>query len=67
MWHLLDAGAANALYRAYAGARRRARAGTPRLRAGEGLDLGFLVRTQHHRHLGRVEMQPDDVVDLLHE
>lgn len=31
------------------------------------LDLGLLVRAEDHRTLGRVEVQTDDVVDLLHE
>jgi len=31
------------------------------------LDLGFLVDGQHHGSLGRVEVEPDDVVDLVHE
>ena len=38
-----------------------------RLRPGQGLDLGLLVHAQHDRGLGRVQVEPDDVVDLLHE
>ena len=38
-----------------------------RLRPGQRLDLGLLVHAQHDRGLGRVQVQPDDVVDLVHE
>jgi hypothetical protein len=38
-----------------------------RLGPGQGLDLGFLVDAEHHRGFGRVEVEPDHVVDLLHE
>ena len=38
-----------------------------RLAARQRLDLGLLVHTQHHRGLGRVEVEPDDVIDLLHK
>jgi hypothetical protein len=38
-----------------------------RLRAVQGLDLALLVGTQHHRALGWIEVQTDDVDDLLHE
>jgi len=31
------------------------------------LDLGFLVYAEHHGGLGRVQVEPDDVVDLLDE
>ena len=35
-----------------------------RLTVGQGLDLGLLVHAQHHRGLGRVQVEPDDVIDL---
>jgi hypothetical protein len=35
--------------------------------AVQGLDLAFLVDTQHDRGLGWVEVQTDDVDDLVHE
>ena len=38
-----------------------------RRRAVEGLDLGLLVDAEHDRALGRVEIEPDDVVDLVDE
>ena len=38
-----------------------------RLAARQRLDLGLLVHAQHHRGLGRVQVEPDDVIDLLHE
>ena len=38
-----------------------------RLRPGQGLHLGLLVHAEHHRGLGRVQIQPDDVEDLVHE
>ena len=38
-----------------------------RLGPGQGLDLGLLVHRQHDRALGRVQVEPDDVEDLLHE
>ena len=36
-----------------------------RLGAIEGLDLRFLVNAEHHCLIGRVEVEPDDVSDLL--
>ena len=30
-------------------------------------DLGLFVHAQHHRRLGRVQVQPGDVADLVHE
>ena len=33
----------------------------------KGLDLGFLVHTQHQRPLRRVQIQPHDIADLGHE
>jgi hypothetical protein len=33
----------------------------------QGLDLGFLVDTDHHRPLGRVHVQSHDVADLVDE
>ena len=38
-----------------------------RLGAGQRLHLGLLVHAQHHRSLGRIEIQADDVEDLLDE
>ena len=38
-----------------------------RLRARERLHLALLIHAQHDRRLGRVQVQADDVVDLLHE
>lgn len=38
-----------------------------RLGPVQGLDLRLLIHRQHHRTLGRVEVQTHDVVDLLHE
>ena len=38
-----------------------------RRRAVERLDLGLLVDAEHDGALGRVEIEPDDVVDLVHE
>ena len=38
-----------------------------RLRTRECLHLAVLVDAQHDRGLGRVQVQADDVVDLLHE
>ena len=35
--------------------------------AVQRLDLGLLVDAQHHRALGRVEIEPDDVADLVDE
>ena len=35
--------------------------------AVEGLDLGLLVHAEHQRPLGRVEVEPDDVADLVDE
>jgi hypothetical protein len=36
-----------------------------RLGAVQRLDLGLLVHAQHHRPLGRVVIQPDDIDDLV--
>ena len=36
-----------------------------RLGAVQRLDLGLLIHAQHHRTLGRVVLQPDDIDDLL--
>ena len=33
----------------------------------QGLDLGFIVDTQHQGPLGWIEVDPDDVADLLDE
>lgn len=41
--------------------------GQQRLRAVEGLSLGFLIDAQDHRMVGWIEVQTDDVADLLHE
>ena len=38
-----------------------------RLGALQGLDLGLFVHAQHHRPLGWVQVQADDVVDLGRE
>ena len=38
-----------------------------RLGSGQRLHLGLLVHAQHHGGLGRVQIQPDDVIDLFHE
>ena len=38
-----------------------------RLGALQGLDLGLLVHAQHHRRLGWVQVEPDDVVELVDE
>ena len=38
-----------------------------RLAAGQRLDLGLFVHAIHHRGVGRVQVEPDDVVDLLHK
>jgi hypothetical protein len=38
-----------------------------RLGPGQRLDLALLVHTEHDRRFGRVQIEPDDVVDLLHE
>jgi hypothetical protein len=45
-----------------AGEHRQVRCG-----AIERLDLPLLIHAQHDRALGRVEVQPDDVVDLVDE
>ena len=37
------------------------------LGAIQRLDLALLIHEQHHRALGRVEVQPADVFDLVHE
>ena len=41
--------------------------GQDRLEAVERLDLGLLVDAKHHGPLGRIEVEPDDVSDLLDE
>ena len=38
-----------------------------RRRAVQRLDLALLVHAQHQRLLGRVQIQPDDVADLVDE
>jgi hypothetical protein len=38
-----------------------------RLRARQGLDLALLIDREHDRALGRVQVEPDDVEDLLGE
>ena len=38
-----------------------------RLGPVEGLDAGLLVDAHHHRMLGRVHVQPDDIADLVDE
>jgi len=38
-----------------------------RLGPGQGLHLGLLVHAEHHGRLRRVQIEPDDVVDLVHE
>jgi len=38
-----------------------------RLGPRQGLHLGLLIHAEHHRCVGRVHVEPDDVVDLLHE
>ncbi len=38
-----------------------------RLRPVEGLDLALLIRAQHQGVLGRIQVQPDHVGQLLHE
>jgi hypothetical protein len=43
------------------------REGKQRLRTVEGLDLALFVHAQHHRHLWRLHVQPDDVAHLLDE
>ncbi len=35
--------------------------------AVQRLDLGLLVHGEHHRSIGRVEVQADDVADLLNQ
>ena len=35
--------------------------------AVQRLDLGLLVDAEHHRRVGRVQVQPDDVADLVDE
>ena len=37
------------------------------LRPVKRLHLGLLVHAQHNRVLGRIQVQPDHIVDLLHE
>jgi hypothetical protein len=39
--------------------------GQQRLRPVQGLDLRFLVDAEHHRLVGRVQVETDDVADLL--
>ena len=41
--------------------------GQDRRGAVEGLYLGFVVHTQHHRRVGRVQVQTRQVADLFHE
>jgi hypothetical protein len=47
------------------------RSGSPgrrgRTGAVQGLDLGLLVDAQHQRPVGRVDVEPDHVADLLDE
>src|ERR1039458_8001727 len=38
-----------------------------RLGPVKGLHLGLLVYAQHDRVLGRIQVQPGNIVDLLHE
>ena len=45
-----------------AGQQRQHRGG-----AIERLDLGLLIDAQHHRRIGRVQVQPDDVTNLVDE
>ena len=44
---------------------RAASAGSAR--CGQRLDLGLLVDAEHDRALGRVEIEPDDIADLVDE
>jgi hypothetical protein len=37
------------------------------LGAVQGLDLAFLIHAEHHGLVGRVEIEPDDVPNLLHK
>src|SRR5215472_2987152 len=39
--------------------------GQRRLRAIQGLDLRFLVHTQHQRFIGRIKIEPDNVTHLV--
>jgi hypothetical protein len=41
--------------------------GQQRLGAVQGLDLCLLVDAEHHRLIGRIQVQPDDGADLLDE
>ena len=41
--------------------------GKRRLRASQRLNLRFLVHRQDHRMLGRVDVEPHDVAQLVHE
>ena len=49
------------------------RSGTPGMsgntgaRAVERLDLGLLIDAQHHGGLGRIQVEPDDIADLVDE
>ena len=38
-----------------------------RLRTFECLDLGFLIEREHHRIVGRIHIQPDDITHLVHQ
>ena len=39
--------------------------GQQRLGAVQGLDMCLLVDAEHHRLIGRIQVQPDDAADLL--
>jgi hypothetical protein len=41
--------------------------GQSRLGAIEGLDLALLIDAQHQRLVGRVEIEPDDVLNFFRE
>ena len=41
--------------------------GQSRLGTLEGLNLALLIHTQHHRLIGRIEIQADDVGELFQE
>jgi len=34
---------------------------------GAALHLALLIHTQHHRGFGRVQLEADNVIDLLHD
>ena len=38
-----------------------------RLRAVEGLNLRFLIDTEHRRMRGRIQIQADNISDFLHQ